>query len=165
MPSNASRWRVSGVILCALLPLAPQSAASATTSGLQSRVAAYLAAHPGGVPLNDKEISYGQGAFIVTLIPPLGVQGGVADCPSGWYCFYDGVDFGYPRGKLSSCGTQNLATWDWQYRAESAHYALSRGYTDFYYNGTSLFRVGVDKPAIANVGSYRNWANIVKRTC
>lgn len=161
MSSNASRRRTTVVIVCALLLLVPQTAASAASTP----VAAYLAANPGGVPINDNEISYGSGAFIVTLAPPTGTLAGVADCPTGWYCFYDRVDFGYPRGKLSSCGTQNLATWGWQYRTESVHYALARGFTDFYYNGTWLFKVGLEKPAIADVAPHRNWANVVKRTC
>lgn len=30
------------------------------------------------------------------------------DCPTGWFCFYDGAAYVYPRGRLSSCGFQGV---------------------------------------------------------
>lgn len=46
---------------------------------------------------------------------------GVADCPSGWFCFYDGDNFGYPRGKLSDCRWQDLGVYGWNDRTNSVH--------------------------------------------
>ncbi|MET8251417.1 DUF6082 family protein [Micromonospora sp. NPDC005197] len=65
-----------------------------------------------------------------------------ADCPSGWYCFYEWPNYGYPRGRLSDCGRQSLATWQWQFRVESAHYNLGSGSVSFYYYDTRLFDIG-----------------------
>jgi hypothetical protein len=159
-----------GVIVgaaCAFLivmSLAPASAAVTSRVAARDRVAAYLATHPGGQPISDNEISYGGGALVVTLTPPSGVLG-VPDCPRGWYCFYDRVSFGYPRGKLSSCGQQYLGTWGWQFRTESAHYNLSSGYVVFYYYSTALFDVGVGNRTRADAYPYRNQANYVLRVC
>lgn len=82
-----------------------------------------------------------RGALVVTLDAPVGSYA-AADCPYGWFCFYDLPNFGYPRGKLSSCGWQNLANWSWQFRVESAHYNLDSGYVAFHYQQSQeLFRV------------------------
>jgi hypothetical protein len=150
--------------LTILAPSTPTQAASISAVVSHDNITTYLATHPGGTRLNDNEISYGGGTFIVTLTRPTGTLG-VPDCPVGWFCFYDGVNYAYPRGKLSDCGTQNLATWGWQYRVESAHYNLSKGSTTFLYNNTSLFQIGVNNRAIPDVAPYRNWANLVHRLC
>ncbi|WFE33948.1 hypothetical protein [Micromonospora sp. WMMD975] len=124
----------------------------------------YLAAHPGGVPVGANEISYGDGALLVTLRAPAGTYA-TADCPLGWYCFYDRPDFGYPRGKLSDCGRQNLATWQWQFRVASAHYNIPSGSVTFYYNQTALFTVSARSRVLADAGPDRDWANYVNRPC
>jgi hypothetical protein len=154
------------VTLCSLALLVPAiPAAGAASSGPASAaVAAYLAVHPGGVPIGDSEISYGGGRFIVTLARPANTLAG-ADCPSGWFCFYDRVGFGYPRGRLSDCGTQDLGNWGWQFRTESAHYNLSSGRTAFRYNSTTLFEVGSANRTRADAAPYRNRANRVHRYC
>ena len=111
---------------------APAGAAPLTTA----RMDAYLAGHPGGVPVNANEIAYAGGAFIVTLTgpaTPAGVQG-VPDCPSGSYCFYEWGNFGYPRGRLSDCGTQDLGTWYWRNRTESVQ--NKTGATVQFFNGS-----------------------------
>jgi hypothetical protein len=134
--------------------------------------ASYLAAHPGGTLINDNEISYGGGVFVVTLSPPAHALG-APDCPLNWFCFYDRTDFGYPRGKLSSCGWQDLATWGWQDRTESAHYNLSSGYVVFinhaggtgHANDYPLFTVSAANRALADVTPYRNMADHVDRHC
>jgi hypothetical protein len=134
-------------------------------------ITAYLAAHPGGTPINDNEISYGGGAFIVTLNAPPHTLG-APDCPLNWFCFYDRTDFGYPRGKLSSCGWQDLATWGWQDRTESVYYNLP-GYVVFinhaggisHANDYPLFTVSAGNRALADVAPYRNMADHVDRHC
>jgi len=154
------------VAVCALLlgATATPAAGSPTSSPTADRVAQYLAAHPGGVPINDNEISYGDGAFIVTIEAP-GQTDGIADCPRGWFCFYDRPSFGYPRGKLSSCGQQDLSAWAWQFRTESVHYNLSSGFVVFHYYNVALFQVSVSNRALADVTPNRNWANVVTRYC
>ena len=71
------------------------------------------------------EVSYDNGKFVVTYaLPGTRVAAGVADCPGGWFCFYEDVNFGYPRGKLSDCGTQDLGAWGWSNRVSSADNGL-----------------------------------------
>lgn len=136
------------------------------------RATAYLAAHPGGQRLNANEVSYGGGAFVVTLAGPASTIASV-DCPAGWFCFYEHTSYGYPRGKLSSCGWQDLATWGWQNRTESAYYNLLNGSTVFIEHppGTShaqdyrLFQIDVVRRGIPDVYPYRNMADHVYRYC
>ncbi|MFI9639406.1 hypothetical protein ACIG87_04945 [Micromonospora sp. NPDC051925] len=153
-----------GAVLATAVVPGPALAASAERATHHREMAAYLAAHPGGTVINDNEVSYGDGAFVVTLRAPVRANA-VADCPLGWYCFYDRPQFGYPRGKLSSCGRQNLATWDWQFRIESAHYNMGSGSVTFYYYDTRLFSIGAGDRTRTDASPNRNWANYVSRTC
>ncbi|MFJ6149333.1 peptidase inhibitor family I36 protein [Micromonospora profundi] len=153
-----------GGLLVAFSAPAPARAAAVDQIGLRQEMANYLADYPGGRAINNNEISYQGGAFVVTLRAPIGVLA-TADCPSGWYCFYELPNFGYPRGRLSSCGRQNLATWQWQYRIESAHYNLGSGSVSFYYNSTKLFTIGTGNRVRSDADPYREWPNYVDRYC
>ncbi|MFI5835017.1 hypothetical protein ACIA5A_15230 [Micromonospora sp. NPDC051300] len=159
--SRAYRMVVAAVLGGALIAVAAPAPAVAAA---HRELTDYLAAHPGGVPVDANEISYGDGALLVTLRAPVGVHA-LADCPRGWFCFYDRPDFGYPRGKLSDCGRQNLATWQWQFRIGSAHYNMSSGKATFSYNDTALFTVGVTNPVRTDAAPWRDWANFVTRRC
>lgn len=128
-----------------------------------SRADTYLTAHPGGVQLDANDISYGAGAFVVTLTRPAGAAATTNGCPSGWYCFYDQTYYGYPMGKLRDCGAQSLSAWGWQFRVESAYYNMTRGSVDFYYDGMYLFEVGTGARGNTDVGAYRNLATSVDR--
>ena len=150
--------------LLVLVSAPPSTAVAITADASDQELAAYLAAHPGGEAINDNEISYSGGLFIVTLRPPFG-SSAVADCPSGWYCFYEWPNYGYPRGRLSDCGRQSLATWQWQFRVESAHYNLGSGLVSFYYYDTRLFDVGASSRVRSDATPYRNWPNYVERRC
>ncbi|MGI5183061.1 peptidase inhibitor family I36 protein [Dactylosporangium sp. CA-152071] len=144
------------------------TAAPAAAAPVTAGAASYLAEHPGGTVVGANEISYDGGRFVVTLAPPAPSPEHVdayVDCPSGWFCFYDRADFGYPRGKLSSCGWQSLATYGWQDRVESAYYNLSRGSVQFFDYGTGLFSVGVGYRSIDFVGGATNRATDVYRYC
>jgi hypothetical protein len=153
------------VLLVATLGL---GAVVAPTTGAVTgaRVAAYLDTHPGGTPLDANTISYAGGALIVSLRAPASVLGS-PDCPLNWFCFYDRPNFGYPRGKLSDCGTQDLATWYWQDRVESVHNKTSST-VDFYDgsvgSGPLLFSVGANGTK-SSVTPYQNRANYVTRHC
>jgi hypothetical protein len=140
----------------------------AEAAQIQAKVDAYLAAYPGGRQINATEIEYGNGAFIVDVVPAPNAVEGFPDCPSGWFCFYDYVNFGYPRGKLSDCGWQDLGWWGWQNRTDSVNYAMSTGSVTFVGDGNppvSLFSVSTSKRSIANVDPYRNQADFVYRYC
>lgn len=146
-------------------PATPAVSSAGHSTDNREAVSEYLADHPGGVIVNDNEISYDGGRFVVTLTRPAHTRAAVADCPSGWFCFYDRTGYGYPRGRLSDCGRQNLATWGWQYRVESAHYNLASGSVAFLYSGSRLFSVGAAARALGDVAPYRNWATHVHRYC
>ncbi|WP_327007994.1 peptidase inhibitor family I36 protein [Dactylosporangium sp. NBC_01737] len=73
---------------------APTPAVAAPGDGpSQHLVDAYLAEHPGGVQTGPSDISYGGGRFVVTVARPATSLAG-ADCPSGWFCFYNKINFG-----------------------------------------------------------------------
>ncbi|GAA2384425.1 peptidase inhibitor family I36 protein [Dactylosporangium salmoneum] len=152
-------WRV-----CAGLMAALALAGTAAGAPVAADVAAYLAAHPGGHPLGGTGIAYGGGVFVVTLRAPA-QQNAVVDCPAGWFCFYDRPDYGYPRGKLSSCGWQSLAYWGWQDRVESAYYNIGKGGVQFWDGSTYLFAISADARARGDASPYRNRATDVYRYC
>ncbi|MEV8517054.1 peptidase inhibitor family I36 protein [Dactylosporangium sp. NPDC051484] len=158
-PLGDGMWKTCAGFMAAL---ALAGAAAAAPVG--SDVAAYLTAYPGGRPVGGSDISYAGGSFVVTVTAPR-QQTALVDCPSGWFCFYDRPDYGYPRGKLSSCGWQSLASWGWQDRVESAYYNLSRGSVQFLDGGYGLFQIGVGARAIGDASPYRNMATDVYRYC
>jgi hypothetical protein len=162
--------------LTVLAVLAIAMAVAAAVPGLsraaqiQRQVVAYLASHPGGRQINTTDIEYGNGAFIVSVVRAApAVAAATADCPSGWFCFYDNINFGYPRGKLSDCGFQDLGTWGWRNRTESVDYNMSSGSVTFINEtgatDTSLFSVSTSRRTIADVTPYRNMADYVYRFC
>ncbi|HEU4422904.1 MAG TPA: hypothetical protein VFR67_10280 [Pilimelia sp.] len=155
-------------LLALILPTSAAAAAPPSSDAVQRQVDAYLAAHPGGVQINRTEISYGDGAFVVTVVRPAGTFG-TPDCPGGWFCFYDRTNFNYPRGKLSDCGWQDLGWWGWRNRTESVHYNMSVGSVVFIdetgATDTKLFTASTTRRTIADVYPYRNRADYVFRYC
>lgn len=94
-----------------------------TTAELQAQIRNHLARFPGGTQINDNEISYNGGRFVMTFAKPGGKYRDLlaSDCaPFNWFCFYDGLNFTYPRGRLSDCGWQDLLPFGWIDRTESA---------------------------------------------
>ncbi|MEV0568470.1 peptidase inhibitor family I36 protein [Dactylosporangium sp. NPDC050588] len=155
-------------LACLVTAAVTIAAAPAAAAPVAPGTASYLAEHPGGTLVAPNEISYDGGRFVVTLTPPVQEPehtNAYVDCPKGWFCFYDRPDYGYPRGKLSSCSWQSLATYGWQDRVESAYYNLDRGAVQFFDYGTGLFTVGVGYRSIAYVGSAMNRATDVYRYC
>lgn len=161
-------------VLIAIAVTVPGTAAAAVPgldTDVQSQIDAYLAESPGGVQTNATEISYAGGAFVVTFARPRGILAG-PDCPAGWFCFYDGVNYGYPRGKLSSCGWQDLGFYGWSDRTESVHHNQAFG-TVWFINHLSanhgsdvrLFFISTSVRARADVAPYRNMADHVYRFC
>lgn len=148
----------------------PAQAAPKDSSDVQAQIDDHLAAHPGGTQISPTEISYGGGAFVMTFERPRNSIQGSPDCPGGWFCFYDYINYGYPRGKLSDCGKQDLARWGWRNRTESVHHNQSYGSVVFIadlgggleYN---LFSVSTSRRTISDVGWARNLADLVLRFC
>lgn len=88
---------------------------------LREQIALQLKVAPGGRQTSRNEVSYNSGKFVVTYALPGQSVLAAPDCPSGWFCFYDGATFGYPRGKLSDCGWQDLDDYGWSDRTSSVH--------------------------------------------
>ncbi|WP_203972408.1 peptidase inhibitor family I36 protein [Planotetraspora silvatica] len=87
---------------------------------LRDQIALQMKIAPGGKQTSLNEVSYDNGKFVVTYaLPGQQLALGVADCPSGWFCFYENINFGYPRGKLSDCGQQYLGDYGWNNRVSS----------------------------------------------
>jgi hypothetical protein len=160
------------VIVAALLALVAGATVPEVAVAASDPVEEYLLRYPGGTRINATEISYGGGVFIVTVTRASGIQAS-PDCPSGWFCFYDDINYGYPRGKLSSCGWQDLAWWSWHDRTESVHYNLATGSVSFinhapgtgHGSDTRLFDVSSGASTLSDVSPYRNMADHVYRFC
>jgi hypothetical protein len=162
-------------VLVAVLTLAMPgvTAYAAPNRSVQAQIDQQLAKYPGGTQINATEVAYNNGAFVITFARPDVSIDGVADCPAGWFCFYDHTNFGYPRGKLSDCGWQDLAWWGWQDRTESVHYNMSSGSVTFiehsgppdHSGDYGLFNVGTSNRTLSDVYPYRNMANHVYRFC
>jgi hypothetical protein len=173
---NTLTLRRAATILAAAAALlvtsiTPSLAGPSRSDRIQQQVDAYRMSHPGGKQINATEISYGGGAFIVAVVRS-GDSAESADCPGGWFCFYDGINFSYPRGRLSSCGWQDLAWYGWSDRTESVHYNLSSGSVWFINHvdpshsaDTSLFYVDTGVRTRYDVSPYRNMADHVYRYC
>ncbi|HEX6684552.1 MAG TPA: hypothetical protein VF062_17240 [Candidatus Limnocylindrales bacterium] len=164
------------VTLAGLALPAPAPAQPATPPNVQAQINAHLRSYPGGVQTGPAEVSYDNGVFVMTFVRPESQPGtaGTADCPGGWFCFYDYINFGYPRGKLSDCGWQDLARWGWQNRTESVHYNQSSGSVAFlnhaagvthHTHDVAVFGVGTNPRTIADVSPNRNTADHVQRYC
>lgn len=173
-----ARGRIVGIaaVVLALAVAVPAPAWSMPATGMsvQDQIDRYLAAAPGGTQISPTEISYADATFVVTFVrPPTANLAATADCPSGWFCFYDGINYTYPRGKLSSCGWQDLADWGWNDRTESVHYNLSTGSVSYINHQTQpdhsddvfLFSVSTTNRLDADVAPYRNMADHVYRYC
>lgn len=148
----------------------------ATTSAqLQKQIDTQLRIAPGGKQTAVNEVTYDGGKFVVTYAMP-GQRKALAveDCPNGWFCFYDHTNYGYPRGKLSDCYWQDLATYGWSDRTESSsngtnadvqytnHYDMGNPANGHYYDQY----LWDDMPAFrkGNV-PYPNMADHVYRFC
>jgi peptidase inhibitor family I36 len=115
-PSPPDRVRLSAAEK-ALLDRQARSAAE-----LDKQLELQLKLAPGGKRTARNEITYNGGKFVVTYaLPGTSTVAGVPDCPSGWFCFYEHTNYGYPRGKLSDCGWQNLWQYGWDDRISSVH--------------------------------------------
>lgn len=141
---------------------------------LQKQIDTQLRIAPGGRQTAVNEVTYDGGKFVVTYALPGAKALAVEDCPNNWFCFYDNPGYGYPRGKLSDCGWQDLARWGWNDRTESTSNGTNASvdYINHYdrgnpANGHSLDQfLWEDWPAFAkgNV-PYPNTADHVNRLC
>ncbi|GAB2957851.1 peptidase inhibitor family I36 protein [Saccharothrix stipae] len=168
---------VTAVALGVLTAVAPAAATSdesllgrqaTSTAELQAQVDLQLEVAPGGTQISANEVSYDGGRFVVTFAEP-GVRAlGSPDCPSGWFCFYEYTGFGYPRGKLSDTGWQDLGAYGWHDRTASVHNNTGTA-VDFdnhtvggHENDVYLFCVGA-RSSDSDVSPHRDRADHVYR--
>ncbi|WP_329102999.1 hypothetical protein OG792_25470 [Micromonospora sp. NBC_01699] len=180
MAPTPRRWRRTATVLAAIVTIvAVVAGVSPATAGppddpysaVQVEIDKHLAAYPGGRQINPTEISYADGAFVLTFERPVGTTAS-PDCAAGWFCFYDRINYGYPRGQLSSCGWQDLVDWGWTDRTESVHFNISYGSVSFLNHTTAghggdayLFAATASAPTDPDVAPNRNIADHVNRYC
>jgi hypothetical protein len=129
---------------------------------LQEQVDTQLKLAPGGKQTAPNEVSYGAGRFVITFAMPGQAQLLAADCPITWFCFYDHVNYGYPRGRLSDPGGQDLAAYGWHNRTESVHNNTSTA-VDFDTSSSALLFCVPSYSQDYDVDPYRNQADRVYR--
>lgn len=152
-------------------PAAVLAAPGTPPPGVQAQIDAYLAAAPTGVQINASEISFHNGSIVVTFSRTT-TASLTADCPYNWFCLYDGVNFGYPRARFSSCGWQDLYDWNWHDRTESVYYNMPSGWVSFINHigvghsaDVPIFSISTTKRSIIDVTPYRNTADHIMRYC
>lgn len=115
-------------------------------------------------------------AFVLTLLAPPGVAAAAAraaDCPAGWFCFWSGTNYSGARGKLSSCGRQDLVRYGWGNRVDSAYYDLNNGSVTFYdrvvasdpNDDRALFTISAATRGDPDTAPHRDKADYVYRSC
>lgn len=158
----------------------PRSASVAPGAAVERQIEKHLAAYPGGVRISATRIAYAGGAFVITFTRPAtdGATGAgpataaAADCPSGWFCFYDGVNYAYPRGELSDCGWQDLSQYGWHDRTEAVHSRVGSS-VSFINHAAGTSSHGSDQTLFTiaangrdpDVDPHRNRADHVNRNC
>lgn len=171
---NATLIAALALTMVSLAIWTPAQAQPDERDDVQAQIDAQLKAYPGGVQTGPAEISYKNGRFVMTFVRPGVATDGTADCPFGWFCFYDSTNYGYPRGKLSDCGWQDLAEWGWQNRTESVHYNMPTGSVAFINHASgqgghsfdvAVFGAGTTVPTVPDTTPYRNSSDHVQRYC
>jgi hypothetical protein len=168
------RYATAAALLAAALVLTTTGTPvqAAQTASVQAQIDAQLAKFPGGKQISATEVSYATGGFVITFTRPQNGVDGYADCPGGWFCFYEHTNYGYPRGKLSSCGWQDLSWWGWQDRTESVHNNQYSGWVLFinhsgppdHSGDYGLFDVWPGE-RLPDISPYCNMADHVYRFC
>jgi hypothetical protein len=134
---------------------------------LQEQIDLHLQLAPGGEQTAPNEVTYGDGTFVVTYALPNQRQLATPDCPSGSFCFYDGQNYVYPRGKLSDCGYQDLDDFGWSDRTSSVDNGTASNVR--YYNHLDSGPVLLFTNTAGNHGSLsgtnNNRADHVNRIC
>jgi hypothetical protein len=155
------------VVVGALVPIvgAGTPVQAAPSAAVRQQMSDQLRLAPGGVRTGPTQITYGGGRFVVDFAASTGVALAAADCPRYWVCFYDGTNYGYPRGRLQDCGQQDLATWGWRNRINSAHDNQGAS-ADFWDVENDYDGFWVDYPGrVPDVGTAKNKVDLIYINC
>jgi len=151
--------------------LSQQAAAAPIGSPVQSQIDAALAASPGGTQINENQISWEDGAVILTIPLPgeryaLGPgeevgASGTHDCDYTFTCLYEHEQFEGRRLDFSKCGViYDLGNWNFNDMASSYHNNQSGGARTTVYNWEgSWVRIWITSAAptwSSNVGEDKN---------
>ncbi len=93
---------VAAAVLFTLAPALPASA----VDPMQDRVDAVIAEF-GGEQTAPNEVSWDDGAVILTLAPEGVTAFAIGNCPSGSYCAYSGLSYSGSRLAFSTCTSGN----------------------------------------------------------
>lgn len=86
------------------------AAAQASSDDLQERVDQVLAAYPGGEQTGPGEITWDDGAVVLTLLPGTAdsaLARGVGSCADGTFCAFSGSSLSGARISFTSCSGAN----------------------------------------------------------
>jgi hypothetical protein len=156
--------------------VAPTTAATVPmperTLSIQQQIDAQLRVYPGGKQVNETEVSYANGAIVVSFAPPAGAFA-APNCPSGSFCLYENTRYRYPRLKSSLCGWQDLSWRKWHDRADSLHINLPKGEVSFLNHAAGQESHGFDellfilgpKAADADLAPHNDKVDHVIRHC
>lgn len=174
MMLSSSRRTATIITAIAMVVIAPTTAYATDahqSAGVQKQITAHLAAFPGGTQINSREISYAGGTFIMTFGTSGSRVAATPSCTIGWFCFYELKNYGGLKGKLSSCGWQDLGWYGWRNRVDSAFYNDNdrNGFVSFYNivgsGDEHLFTISTASPRRASVDPNGNKADLVYRYC
>lgn len=108
---------VSALVLAFVLTLGGAAVATATTpNDLQSQVNEVLAQYPGGEQIGPGEISWNDGAMILTLEGAtahsgvIGAMAAVGSCASGAFCAYNGTNLSGAKLTFTNCAALNIVS-------------------------------------------------------
>lgn len=101
---------IAGVGALALTLIAPLSANAATTTAndtLQAQIDAVLTEHPGGTQTAPNEITWDDGAVVLTLEVPGGAFSplAVGSCATDYYCAYSNYNLSGSKVSFYECDT------------------------------------------------------------
>ncbi len=142
----------------ALTTAAPAAALGSTTSTpMQQRVNAALAAEPGGMQTAWNEVSWDDGRIVLTLAPPAlpwEVAAQVSNCASGKFCAYSAAGYGGNKLAFSTC-TSNLSVSALGAPVRSIANSRTSGTVTAYNNGTYVTTVaaGTGKNILVSITS------------
>ncbi|MCD1571859.1 hypothetical protein [Agromyces mediolanus] len=103
----------AAALVAAAVVLAPLPAVAATAPedpGLQQRIDAVLAEFPGGTQTGPDEVSWQDGAVVLTLESEGQLAArSVGSCATGTHCVYSGSGLSGSKLTFSTCSTQSVA--------------------------------------------------------
>ncbi|WP_171075431.1 peptidase inhibitor family I36 protein [Nonomuraea basaltis] len=107
--AGAATVAATATLVCLATTSAQADPSPSTEMKQAQEIAEQLRRAPGGVVINDRQISYDNGAVIVTIEAEDASTQAAGDCPNGWFCLWSKTDFKGTRYQFHDAGIwQNL---------------------------------------------------------